>query len=174
MKAVLFSALWFSALCVFAGGEFALSEHLSSAREIYLRLDNGYPQKNPSLRLKNGVRIRYADIVSLVDLYGKVGQSIVDGKGFRDQRKRFLTAFATMNESRYAAKELPKLIIVVTKELQQVLKKVREGRDPVEAFEKTSLEIGYTTNCITGGSCDKHFWWMRPGRYLKLLAKNKN
>lgn len=169
---VFFVLLTFS-LYANADNGFAISEHLAAGAQITVHFADG-TKINPTISLPNGLRLNYADIISLGDLYAVVGQPIMKGKSTKEQELRFLAAFSTLAYDEGAVKEAEQLTTVIHGELQDIEKQLAAGMSAEAAYAQTADEVGRKLNCITGGGCSINKWWLKPGRFLQLAMTNSD
>lgn len=156
-----------------SNANFALSEHLAAGQKIALQFDiNSLAEVNPTLTLPNGLKLTFGNILSLGDLCGVVGQPITLGETVEEQQKRFLNAFNSFAKNMNSVDEIRQLNQVIGQELEMIRKGMQQGEPPETIYQRIGNEVGRQINCITGGGCHTSFWWMFPGRYLKLAMEN--
>lgn len=86
------------------------SEHLASGQKVSLRFDASIPPEiNQPLTLSNGLTLTFANIISLGDLYGIVGEPITLGQTENERQKRFLAVFHSLATNGNAVSEASQL-----------------------------------------------------------------
>lgn len=152
---------------------FALSEHWSMGQQILLRYDADHPPEAAMpLRLTNGLSLTFGDILSLGDLYGILGSPISHGLDKKEKQARFKEVFRIISKSLVAASEIKELNAVIKMEMQQIEEGIQNGESVERIYQRIGNETARQVNCITGGGCASHGWWLYPGRYLLLAMEN--
>ncbi len=179
--AVLSNSIWLfcwglcSAPIIYADSStgFALSEHWALGQQIALRFDVTQPSEAAlPLHLKNGLTLTFGDIISLGDLYGVLGKPISHGLDKQEKRARFKDAFKTFARNFAAVGEVKELTSVIKTELREIETGIEKGETAEDIYKRVGNEMGRQMNCITGGGCTTHGWWLYPGRYLLLALEN--
>lgn len=165
--------LYSSMICADSSAGFALSEHWAMGQQVTLKFDLTQPaQAAIPLHLKNGLTLTFGDIISLGDLYGILGKPISHGLDSLEKQARFKDAFKTFSKSYPAVNEVKELNAVIKMEISEIEAGIKKGDTAEEIYKRVGNEIGRQVNCITGGGCTTHGWWLYPGRYLLLAMEN--
>lgn len=152
---------------------FALSEHWAIGQQVALRFKvDQAPEAALPLHLKNGLTLTFGDIISLGDLYGVLGKPISHGLDQQEKQARFKDAFKTFAKSFAAVGEVRELTSVIKMEIREIEAGIERGETAEDIYKRVGNEIGRQVNCITGGGCTSHGWWLYPGRYLLLALEN--
>lgn len=153
---------------------FASAEHSIIGDEINLLFpasDPGMPSQH-LLHLPNGFVASYGEIIALGDFYGIPEQPISQGQNDAERRERFLAVFNSFANDVGVIPELKKIIDVIHTEKNTLLSGIERGQKPEDIYASIGHLYDAQWNCITGGGCDVKNWWLKPGRYLKLLLNN--
>jgi hypothetical protein len=166
--------LWFSQLTYAdSSAGFALSEHWAIGQQITLKFDTNQPPKAAiPLHLQNGLTLTFGDIISLGDLYGVIGKPISHGLDTFEKQTRFKDVFNIISKSYPAVNEIKELNAVIKMEIEEIETGINKGETAEAIYKRVGNEIGRQVNCITGGGCTTHGWWLYPGRYLLLAMEN--
>ena len=152
---------------------FALSEHWAIGQQVALRFDTTNPPAAAiPLHLKNGLALTFGDIISLGDLYGIIGKPISHGLDELEKQARFKEVFKSFSKSYPAVNEVKELNSIIKKEISEIEAGISRGEKAEDIYRRVGFEIGRQVNCITGGGCTTHGWWLYPGRYLLLAMEN--
>ncbi|CEG57997.1 conserved exported protein of unknown function [Legionella fallonii LLAP-10] len=152
---------------------FALSEHWSMGQQVMLHYDIAQsPEVATPLHLKNGLLLTFGDIISLGDLYGILGSPISHGLDKRAKQARFKEVFNIFSKSIAAISEVKELNAVIKTEIHDIEEGIQRGETVEDIYKRIGNETARQVNCITGGGCASHGWWLYPGRYLLLAMEN--
>jgi hypothetical protein len=152
---------------------FSLSEYWASGQKVTLQFNTEEPpQTNTPLHLKNGLILTYADIISLGDLYGILGNPISHETDEVHQQHRFKEAFNSFAKNLLALHEVTELNEVIKQELHEIETGIQNGESAEELYQRMGNEFGRRINCITGGGCSQQGWWLFPGRYILLALED--
>ncbi|MGH8380811.1 phospholipase [Pseudomonas sp.] len=155
---------------LFEGGE-----HTAIGDSVVLHFtssDPGVPAIDVPLRLPNGLRLTYGQIVALGgDFYGIPKQPISDGVTLPERVTRFNAAFDSLATLPASATEAVSILDIMQEEIDAANEAILSGMQPHEAYDKLGDTLSAKWNRITGGGSFASDW-VPLGRYLKLAATN--
>lgn len=150
---------------------FESAEHLALGDRTALFFSPERALIGQPLSLPNGLMMTYGDILALGDFYGSPDMPISTGTTKHERRRRFLMAFNAFARDPHAITEAKQILDVVYQEKQAAIEHLKQGKDLEKHYRKITDETNRQINCITGGGCSST-WWLKPGRYLKLINHN--
>lgn len=151
---------------------FEAAEHVAMGDSIQIFFFKNDPGDHKHIfYFSNGLKLTYGDILAFGDYYGNYSAPISQGVTLLDRQQRFMDAFYSF-QSQQAGLEAEQILKIILDEKQFIEKAMKNGEKEEDAYKKILNEVNRRANCVSGGGCSKKFWWLRPGRYTKLLSYN--
>jgi len=151
---------------------FESAEHVRAGNKVILNLANNQPPKAQyQLHLPNGLVLTYGEILSLGDFYGAAMGPISLGESHDVRRLRFIAAFDSLARKAESFREVVQLMDIMNQEQLALDQGMEKGEKPEAIYARISDDLNRQYNCATGGGCTQ-FWYLQPGRYLKLAFQN--
>lgn len=156
-----------------SNSQFTGAEHVIMGNEIALRFDELTPaQSGYIFELPSGLSASYGDIISIGDLYGYPEKPISQPHAATDRANRFMHSFDLFAVNTDHLSESKKILATVHEEQRLVDKGMAKGQSAESVYKKIADDFDRRLNCITGGGCSTTSWWLKPGRYLRLVYNN--
>lgn len=147
---------------------FGGAEHMAIGDQVHLIFDNQLGSAGTqTLKLANGLKLSYGELVSLGDYYGLPNYPISKGLSSDDRKARFINAFNSFANNSKITNEVKQILAILHNQKKLIDEALARGEDPEKASKALSVENARKLNCITGGGCSDA-WFLSPGRYLEL------